>query len=389
MGHHRLPRAARPGQITPPVTASDRPRLLFVTPILPALTGNGLAMRAGATLRALARDHRVTLLAAPQAGVPDAALPAAIAAACERIVLAGGGGRLPTRRHFDVVHLFTLAAWPEAAPWLPRAAAIQIDLPVLESVVQRRLAILAHETGRSEAARLAEQAAERAARLEEAALAQFGRIWVSSEAAREALLRRHAAGAEVVVLPQTLPAPAITPFPPPDRGSFVLLFVGTLNDPANEDALQHFTASILPRIQAGANRPVTLRIVGRGASPAVRRLGGQAGVEVIGEVADVAPWYRDAHLAVIPIRAGGGMPIKALEAFVHRRPVVATSLGLEGIAAEDGRHALIADEPGRFATAALRLLHDAPLADAMATEAFALFTQAYTEGRMANLPPIE
>src|SRR6266498_5128217 len=39
--------------------------LLYLSPVIPALGGNGLAMRAGAVLRVLARDHAVTLVAVP------------------------------------------------------------------------------------------------------------------------------------------------------------------------------------------------------------------------------------------------------------------------------------------------------------------------------------
>jgi glycosyltransferase involved in cell wall biosynthesis len=387
MGDNRLPRAVQPGRGNTPalVAGSGRPRLLFVSPVVPALTGNGLAMRAGATLRALARRFRVTLLVAPHYGAPGAELPEEIAAVCERVVRVSAGDRLPTRRHFAVVHVYGLAAWPDAAPWLRRAAERHLDLPDLESVTQRRLLMLARETGRDEAARRAESNAAQARALEDSAQSQFDRIYVSSTIDRQTLLKRDGGRAEVIVLPNTLPIPPITPFPPPDRGSFVLLFVGTLGYAPNEDAMQYFTASILPRIQAGADRPVTLRIVGIGAGPAVRRLDGQAGVEVIGEVDDIAPWYRDAHLAVVPLRAGGGTRIKILEAFARRRPVVTTTLGIEGIAVEDGRHAFIADEPAPFATACLRLLNDPPFAEAMAAEAFSLFSQSYSDETLARI----
>lgn len=341
-------------------------------------------MRAGALVRALAQVYRVTLLITPRFGGRAVTLPEEVAAACERVVRVAAGERLPTRRRFDVVLVYGLASWPDAAPWLRQAAATHLDLPDLESATQRRLATLAHETGRSDVARGAEAAAAQARALEDSALATFDRVSVCSETDHQALLRRAVDGAEVVVLPNSLPAPVTTPFPPPDRASLVLLFVGTLGYPPNEDAMQFFTAGILPRIQAGANRPVTLRIVGTGASAAVRRLGGQAGVELIGEVEEVAAWYRDAHLAVIPIRAGGGTRIKALEAFIHHRPVVTTSIGIEGIAAEEGRHVLIANDPARFAIATLRLLNDPEFSERLAGAAFDLFRQSYADDVVAR-----
>jgi glycosyltransferase involved in cell wall biosynthesis len=337
-------------------------------------------MRAAATLRALAQTARVTLLIAPGADAPYTPLARELRAHCERVVHLGLGETLLPRRHFDVVHLFRLAALAAAEPWLRRAAAVHLDLDDLESVSNRRLATLAWASGKETAAHRAEDAAERTGFLENDALARFARVYVCSETARQTLLKRHAAGAEVVVLPNRLPLPVTTPFLPPSGNTFTLLFVGTLDDEANEDAMHFFCAGILPFIQAGADRPVTLRIVGAGAGPTVQRLDSQAGVEVIGEVADVAPWYRDAHVAIAPLRAGAGCRIKVLEAFAQQRPVVATRIGIDGIAAEDGRHALIADDPGTFATACLRFLHEPELSARIAQEAFQLFEERYAEG---------
>ncbi|HET7033802.1 MAG TPA: hypothetical protein VFJ48_11800, partial [Casimicrobiaceae bacterium] len=57
------------------MAASSGRTLLFVAPIMPAATGNGLAMRAGVFLDALARDFAVTLLAVPVAGLAHRAPP--------------------------------------------------------------------------------------------------------------------------------------------------------------------------------------------------------------------------------------------------------------------------------------------------------------------------
>src|SRR5262245_61957727 len=63
---------------TPPPTASRisapapgamaRPNLLFISPVMPAPAGHGLAMRAGIMLEALAADHDVYLLVIPVVG---------------------------------------------------------------------------------------------------------------------------------------------------------------------------------------------------------------------------------------------------------------------------------------------------------------------------------
>jgi glycosyltransferase involved in cell wall biosynthesis len=50
------------------MSTESKPALLFLSPIMPDVSGNGLAMRAGATLEALAADHEVHLLVIPVAG---------------------------------------------------------------------------------------------------------------------------------------------------------------------------------------------------------------------------------------------------------------------------------------------------------------------------------
>lgn len=359
------------------MSSVDQPRLLFVSPVVPAVSGNGLAMRAGAVLHALTRHYRVTLLITPRYGDRFAPLPPELASHLAQVVRISAEETLSEHLLFDCVHVFRLASLPDATPWLEGAGAIHLDLDEIESRSEQRMASLARSSGHLRDAERAAAAAQEARRLEDDALARFDRVYVAAEGDRARLLQRADVRAEVVTLPNTLPLPVSTLFPPPTRGNFTLLFVGTLGHAPNEDAMVHFCTNVLPRIQAGAHRAVTLRIVGGGVSPAVQRLAGQAGVEVIGPVDDLAPWYRDAHLVVVPLRAGGGTRIKLLEAFAMRRAVVTTPIGVEGLAAEHQRHLLIADEPAPFATATLRLLHDRALAEEMADEAYALFAQSY------------
>ena len=51
---------------------------------------------------------------------------------------------------------------------------------------------------------------------------------------------------------------------------------------------------------------------------------------------------------VVPLRVGGGTRIKVLEAFSFKRPVVSTTLGVEGLEVDNEKHILIADHPQHF-----------------------------------------
>jgi glycosyltransferase involved in cell wall biosynthesis len=121
-----------------------------------------------------------------------------------------------------------------------------------------------------------------------------------------------------------------------------------------------------------------VNLVGWGATAAVEALAELPGVRLVGWVPEVEPWYAEADVAIIPIRAGGGTRIKALEAFAYRRPVVATTIGIEGIDAGADEHVFIGDTVEAFAAQCVRLMTEPELAERLTENAFALFNRAYT-----------
>ena len=59
------------------------------------------------------------------------------------------------------------------------------------------------------------------------------------------------------------------------------------------------------------------------------------------------------------------------------RPVVSTSIGVEGLEVVDGKHLLIADTKDQFAKAVVRVLRDSELAAALSSEARKLVVERY------------
>jgi polysaccharide biosynthesis protein PslH len=391
-----------------------RPRLLYCAPVLPALTGNGLAMRAGTILRALAERYQVSLLVVPRYWSPASELPGHIAECCQQVIVAdgdvpgpgptsapesGSGGlrrrlaaarsrshpaRSPAFRDepFDIVHVFRLATVEYVRPWLVRrdgAPSIHLDLDDVESITRRRIAERYEQTGRPDLAQAERVAADRAALAETDLLRDFDRVYVCSEGDRRALAARREAGAEarIEILPNALPAPR--PLGPPASGvPFTFLFIGTLGYFPNEDAIVTFCREALPPLRRMATRPFRVTVVGIGMTPAIEALAAIPEVEVVGAVGNVAEAYRQAHAAVVPIKAGGGTRIKILEAFAYRRPVVTTSIGIEGIAARHDEHVLIADAPADLARQCARLIASPGLAERLAGQAEALFQAEYS-----------
>ena len=142
----------------------------------------------------------------------------------------------------------------------------------------------------------------------------------------------------------------------PENGG-ELIFVGTMGYLPNRDGVESFCRDILPIVRR--RRPACrLTIVGSGGREFLSHLAQPGLVEITDRVENVTPFYQRAQVAVVPLRSGGGSRLKILEAMALGRPVVSTRLGCEGLALEDGKDVLIADDPELFARKILDLLAD-------------------------------
>ncbi len=156
-----------------------------------------------------------------------------------------------------------------------------------------------------------------------------------------------------------------------------ILHIGTMFWPPNIDGVKWFISDVLPMIRA--KRPgIVFDVVG--ARPPQELLDmskANPTIHVTGYVDDPQPFLQQAGVMVVPLRAGGGMRVKILNAMAQALPIVTTTLGCEGIAVENGKHVLIADSPTDFANAVLRVLDDRALADALGQNGRALVDLVY------------
>lgn len=136
-----------------------------------------------------------------------------------------------------------------------------------------------------------------------------------------------------------------------------LLFIGGFWHRPNGDAITWFVERIWPRIRE-AEPDATLTIAGSNPGSDVLALGSLAGIEVLGYVPDVAPLLGSHRVSIAPLRWGAGAKGKVGEALAHGLPVVATTIGAEGMSLRDGEHLLVADDEKLFAAHVLKLLRD-------------------------------
>jgi glycosyltransferase involved in cell wall biosynthesis len=181
----------------------------------------------------------------------------------------------------------------------------------------------------------------------------------------------------ISVIPIAVDSKALAPvYQAPGHDHIVTL--GTLHYPPNADGIRWFAQEVFPRIKEQVPAG-SLTIIGKNPPPDFLQLARENpdSVEVTGYVPDLVPYLQRSDVMVVPVRAGGGMRVRILEAFSRAMPVVTTTVGLEGIDARPGHDVLVEDTPERFARAAVRLMKDREFARRMGEKGRLLAERRY------------
>lgn len=144
-----------------------------------------------------------------------------------------------------------------------------------------------------------------------------------------------------------------------ERGHLVM--VSGMNWFPNRDAAIFMARDIWPLIRQ-AKPHCRLSIVGTSPPPDVLELAAHdPQVAATGFAADVRPYIEKAQIYLCPMRDGGGTRLKILDALAMGRPIVATTMALEGIPLAPERDVLVADSPAEFVRQVSRIVDDPEL----------------------------
>jgi glycosyltransferase involved in cell wall biosynthesis len=176
----------------------------------------------------------------------------------------------------------------------------------------------------------------------------------------------------ITTVPNAVRIPDNTPVP--DTQS--LLFLGRHSYTPNSNAAEHLIRHIWPRVRR-ACPDARLIIAGEGPQNIPSYEERPAGVEFRGFIDNLDELYRNTRVVCCPIQSGGGTRFKIVEAAAYGRPIVASSLGAEGLAMRDGDSILLRDDPESFSQASFFFLQDkqrvAQLGDRARQEAIRAF----------------
>jgi polysaccharide biosynthesis protein PslH len=135
-----------------------------------------------------------------------------------------------------------------------------------------------------------------------------------------------------------------------ESDEIAVVFHGTYKYPPNHEAIQLIRDVIAPRIYE-KDRTIRFILAGNGVPPI-----NQENILSLGYIQDIFLLLSAADIAIVPIRAGGGTRLKILDYMGAGLPIITTRKGIEGIAVENGREAIIVEEVDEAFVAALETL---------------------------------
>jgi polysaccharide biosynthesis protein PslH len=366
---------------------STATRDLFLTSATPTLAG-GAALRTYGVVAALACEHPVDLVYREFGARPLAAEYEALDRLTIRKVTASRGWRRALAygrsRACGVPSDLARGVTAEliaAAHGTPDHIRIIADGPVTAAALlplarRREVVYLAHNL---ESAFRKTSGRGNLERFERAVLRTYAECWMPTRSEERAACVL--AGRELMTryVPNVIDVSSIAPVKPAGEGR--ILFVADFTYPPNREALAYLVEEVLPL--AWQRRPdLQVSVIGRGLSEPP----GDDRVKALGFVGELRSAYASADLVVVPLRHGGGSPLKFIEALAYGLPVVATEHAARLI--EDGQpgtHFLSAAGPREFAEAMERLLSDPQLGAALAAAGRELVETSYSTQVLARL----
>jgi polysaccharide biosynthesis protein PslH len=144
-------------------------------------------------------------------------------------------------------------------------------------------------------------------------------------------------------------------------------FIGSLDWLPNIEGVRWLLDKVWAAVREKMPNAV-LHIAGRN-TPDWLLSGTWAGVNIAGEVADAAQFIAQHDIMLVPLHSGGGMRVKILEGMALEKVIITTTLGIEGIGAQHGQEALIADNAADFAQEIINALANPDKLDTIAKNA--------------------
>jgi glycosyltransferase involved in cell wall biosynthesis len=158
-----------------------------------------------------------------------------------------------------------------------------------------------------------------------------------------------------------------------EADKITVIFHGGYRHPANYEAFQLIKDYIAPEVQR-FNSNIKFVLAGTDLPPFERE-----NVKSLGYVEDLSIVLRESDIAIVPVLQGTGVRIKIFDYMAAGLPIITTKQGIEGIGAENDKHAIILDiVDDNFIKAILSLASDKQRREMLGRNAQELIQKDYT-----------
>ncbi len=207
--------------------------------------------------------------------------------------------------------------------------------------------------------------------------------WVVADRDRRWLAERlePAQAGKLVTLPLVVAAPPAARTARRDGAAPRAVITGNLGYfPTRQGALE-FLAHSWPRVRARV-AGCELQLAGARPPRALARAARRAGARLVADPPDLGPILAAADVALVPIEAGSGVPIKLLEAWAAEVPVVASPWAAAGAEGRPGIDHRAAATPEEWAAAVADLIERPGEAHALARAGRERLSELWSQERL-------
>lgn len=156
---------------------------------------------------------------------------------------------------------------------------------------------------------------------------------------------------------------------------FSIFHLGSMDWMPNLDAVNWFLCYVYEKLVA-KSPDIKIILAGKDMPQQIKDMASE-NLIVLDRIQDAKQFMLDKHAMFVPLLSGGGMRVKIIEGMAAGKAIVSTSVGAEGINYTNGKNILIADSPGDFCDAVLKLKNDETLCKSLGSNARKLVEKEY------------
>lgn len=139
-----------------------------------------------------------------------------------------------------------------------------------------------------------------------------------------------------------------------------LFYIGSLDWMPNLQGLEWFLQHVWNKVHS-TNPSVEFHVAGRN-MPAHLNNASYPGVSFHGEIENAIHFMQENGIMLVPLFAGGGIRIKIIEGMALQKPIISSSIGIEGIDCSPGQDVMIANTSREFFNSIKECLDNAGMA---------------------------